>query len=90
MTTASPSAVPADLDVDTLTSWLLDSISKVLGVSPDEIDIHEQLTEYGMDSRQFVGLTVDLEDLLGRELPPTLLWDNPSIAALARALVGSP
>lgn len=85
MTTAT-SKTRTDIDADTITSWLLDNISKVLGVDPDEIDIHAELTEYGMDSRQFLEVTADLEELLGRELPTTLLWDNPSIAALATTL----
>jgi phthiocerol/phenolphthiocerol synthesis type-I polyketide synthase D len=89
MTTAIPNPPRADIDVETLTSWLLDNISKVLGVEPDEIDVHAQLTDYGMDSRQFIDVTVDLEELLGRSLPTTLLWDNPSIAALAATLTAS-
>jgi acyl carrier protein len=39
-----------------------------------------------MDSRQFLEVTFELEELLGRPLSTTLLWDNPSIAALAATL----
>jgi acyl carrier protein len=67
-------------------AWLADRISEILGVDPGDIDIHDQLTEYGMDSRQFVDLRFDLEELLGRELPSTLMWDNPSIASLVEML----
>lgn len=71
---------------ETLTSWLVENISKLLGVDSSEIDIDERLADYGMDSRQFVDLTFDLEEFLGRELPATLLWDNPSIATIVETL----
>jgi acyl carrier protein len=87
MTTASSKPTPrADIDADTLTAWLLDNISKVLEIAPDEIDVNAELTDYGMDSRQFLEVTFELEELLGRPLSTTLLWDNPSIAALAATL----
>jgi phthiocerol/phenolphthiocerol synthesis type-I polyketide synthase D len=88
MTTAPSQSTPrADLDIDTLTSWLLDNVARILEIKRDEIEVQAELTEYGMDSRQFIELTMDLEELLGRELPTTLLWDNPSIAALAATLL---
>ena len=74
------------VDAETLTSWLVRKISDVLGVDPEEIDIHDQLADYGMDSRQFVDLQFDLEDFLGRQLPAKLVFDNPSISALVVAL----
>jgi|HubBroStandDraft_5_1064220.scaffolds.fasta_scaffold886109_2 phthiocerol/phenolphthiocerol synthesis type-I polyketide synthase D len=89
MTTESSRPICGGIDVETLTPWLLENVSRLLGVDPSEIDVHDQLQEYGMDSRQFIELTFDLEDLLGRKLPATLVWDNPSIAALVATLTSS-
>lgn len=41
------------------------------------------LAEYGLDSIAALTIAGDLEDELGVELPPTLLWDYPSIDDLA-------
>jgi len=87
MSTASPVTPCVNINADTLAAWLSEKISEVLGVDISEIDVHDQLADYGMDSRQFVDLRFDLEELLGRELPSTLLWDNPSIATLVEMLI---
>jgi acyl carrier protein len=42
----------------------------------------------GVSSRQAVMLSGDLEDWLGRELDPSLLWDRPNIAELSAWLAG--
>jgi acyl carrier protein len=90
MLTEHSNSRPNNIDADTLTSWLLENVSRVLGVEADEIDIDGQLIDYGMDSRQFVELKSDLQELLGRELPASLLWDSPSIAMLVKALMKLP
>jgi phthiocerol/phenolphthiocerol synthesis type-I polyketide synthase D len=89
MTTASSSAPKADIDGETLTSWLTEKISEVLGVDPGEIDVHTPLTDYGMDSRQFIDLKFDLEDLLGHEFATVLVWENPTIAQLVETLMSA-
>jgi acyl carrier protein len=86
MTTANPRTLPVRLDADTLTAWLTDKISEILGVDADDIDVNDKLTDYGMDSRQFVDLRFDLEELLGHELPSTLMWEDPSIVSIAEML----
>lgn len=86
MTTTNPSTPRVDIDADTLTAWLADKISEILGVDASDVDVDDQLADYGMDSRQFVDLRFDLEELLGRELPSTLMWENPSIATLVEML----
>ena len=45
---------------------------------------------FGLGSLQAVGLAGDLEDWLGRPLSPTLVYEHPTIEALARHLAGEP
>jgi acyl carrier protein len=89
MTTESSRPICGGIDVETLTSWLIENVSRLLGVDASEIDVDDQFQKYGMDSRQFIDLTFDLEELLERNLPATLFWDNPSIAALVATLTSS-
>ncbi len=70
-----------------LQNWLVDQIAERLGLESDEIDIDEDFADYGLNSIEAVNLSGDLENMLGRRLPPTILWDYPNIAALAQYLV---
>jgi acyl carrier protein len=80
--------------IDTIQSWLRMQIAVQLGIEPEHIDIFRPFTEYGLDSIVGVSLAGDLEEWLDLALSPTLLWDYPSIATLARhladAIDGSP
>ncbi|WP_189943111.1 type I polyketide synthase [Streptomyces aurantiogriseus] len=66
-------------------------VADLCGVPGDELDGERPLTEYGLTSRQAVGLSGRLEQLLNRTLPATLVWENPSIEQLVRSLApGNP
>jgi acyl carrier protein len=67
-------------------SWLISNISAVVEVDAQTIDIRKPLEYYGMDSMQAMHLSGDLEDWLGRQLSPTVVWDYPTIELLARHL----
>ncbi|MFI5680210.1 SDR family NAD(P)-dependent oxidoreductase [Streptomyces cellulosae] len=61
-------------------------VADMCGVPGDELDGERPLTEYGLTSRDAVGLSGRLEQLLDRTLPATLVWENPSIEQLVRSL----
>ena len=67
-------------------AWLVSKIAQKLQVNPHNLDIREPLAHYGLDSVAAVSLSGDLENWLGRRLSPTLVYDYPSIEALARYL----
>jgi phthiocerol/phenolphthiocerol synthesis type-I polyketide synthase C len=71
-------------------AWLVSRLSQVLQVEPQDIDIHEPFTNYGLTSVDAVGLSGDLEDWLKCRLSPTLAYDYPTIVTLARHLAGEP
>jgi 8-amino-7-oxononanoate synthase len=77
------------LDASALERWLIARIAVLARQSEDEIDVALPFSRYALDSVATVGLTGDLQDLLGIELPPTLLWDYPAITLLARHLAPS-
>ena len=66
--------------------WLIAQIAAELGVVVEEIDPCGSLDGLGVSSSQAVTLSGDLEDWLGRKLSPTLLWEYPTIDALAEYL----
>jgi len=73
---------------EAIQDWLIAKVAEELAVEPTAIDVYEPIASYGMDSVTAVGLSGDLEDWLGRELSPTLFYNYPTIAVLARYLAG--
>ncbi len=67
-------------------AWIVSYLAELLEVDPDEVDVTIPFDRYGLDSSAAVGLSGDLEDWLGREVDPTLLYDYPTIEALVRHL----
>ncbi len=64
-------------------AWIISYLADLLEVEPDEIDATIPFNRYGLDSAVAIGMTGDLEDWLSCELDPTLLYDYPTIDALA-------
>eukprot|EP00976_Prorocentrum_cordatum_P109159 1194974-Prorocentrum_minimum.AAC.1 len=60
----------------------MDLVQPMVGVQLDE---HQPLMEYGIDSRRAMELCDAIEDSLGVEVPGTLVFNYPSIAAVVRA-----
>ena len=65
---------------------LVQRLAKQLEVSPNQIDSQQSLAYYGLTSRDAVGFLVELEDWLGQNLSPTIIWDYPTIASLSQYL----
>ncbi|WP_410663891.1 beta-ketoacyl synthase N-terminal-like domain-containing protein [Amycolatopsis sp. lyj-84] len=76
------------LDTPALRRWLLGTVAEHTGVDPARLEADRPLSDYGLSSRQAVGIAAELEDLLGTPLPATLLWESPTIDHLARSLTG--
>lgn len=72
-----------------LRSALVRLVSDISGISPEQLDDGQPLAEYGFTSRDAVGLTGELEKILDRSLPATLLWEYPTIAQLVAALTNA-
>ncbi|RCJ25062.1 phosphopantetheine-binding protein [Nostoc sp. ATCC 43529] len=79
----SPNNLPTETEIQ---NWLVSYIAELLEVDLDKIDITIPFDRYGLDSSAAMELSGELEDWLGRELAPTLLYDYPTIEALAKNL----
>lgn len=67
-------------------AWLVGRIAAELRIDPRTIDVGDPFARYGIDSVAAAELSVALEDWIGRPLSPTLLWDLPSLEAIATSL----
>ena len=70
--------------------WLVGKVAASVGIDPRRIDLSERFSRYGINSLKASGITAELSTFLGQPLPRTLLWDHPSIAAVARHLTAAP
>lgn len=72
--------------VAAMEKWLTDKLAEQLSLDASTVNVTEPVTRYGIDSIDAVTMVSDLEDLLGLELPATLLWDYPTIEKSAQYL----
>ncbi|MFG6107740.1 type I polyketide synthase [Leptothoe sp. EHU-05/26/07-4] len=63
--------------------WLITKIAEASGLKPQSIDPNRPLGEYGLSSVQAVGLSGELEALLGRRISSTAIYEYPTIEQLA-------
>ncbi|WP_434652365.1 acyl carrier protein [Pseudomonas sp. R3-56] len=75
-------------DLQHFQSKLSVMVEREMRLEQGSVATDRNLAEYGLDSIAALTIAGDLEDELGVELPPTLLWDYPSIDDLAHYLLG--
>jgi acyl carrier protein len=66
---------------------LIERISSALNVHKSDVDADAPFSRYALDSMDSVTLVMDLEEQLGMDLPPTLLWDYPTVNKCVSYLV---
>ncbi|WP_405946457.1 type I polyketide synthase [Streptomyces prunicolor] len=81
------SAIPAD-SAD-LRRLVVERIAHWSGVPEADIAVDRPLAELGMSSRDAVVVAAELSHALGRELPPTLLWETSTVDGLVALLSNS-
>ena len=63
--------------------WLVKTVASTLEIPAFEIDVRASFERYGMDSSAAVHIVSELEKWLGRRLQTNLVYQYPSISALA-------
>jgi acyl carrier protein len=69
-----------------ISEWMIEYMADLLEIDPDEVDVETPFARYGLDSSAAVILTGDLQDWLGKEIEPTIMYDYPTIVDLANFL----
>jgi acyl carrier protein len=71
-----------------IASWLISKVAEQLQVPQEKIEIGQPLANYGLSSLVAISISGKLQEWLGRQLSPTLLYDYPTIESLAQYLGG--
>ncbi len=80
------SSSPENNTVDTVQTWIVEWLAKKLRLTVKQIDVSQSFAVYGIDSVMAVDLSFELGEWLQQSLDATILWNFPTIAALAQHL----
>ena len=69
-------------------AWLASRLASTCGLAAENVDVRAPMSQLGLDSVKAVGLIAALSEHIGRELSPTLAWEQPTIEALAAHVCG--
>jgi acyl carrier protein len=75
-----------EISATEIQDWIVAYLADLLEIEPEEINVTIAFDRYGLNSSVAIGLTGDLEDWLGIELDPTLLYDYPTVETLVQYL----
>jgi acyl carrier protein len=67
----------------TICEWCVKYLAQTLDLPDQAINPNDSFTRLGLDSANSVYLLVELEDWLGIELAPDVIFEYPTIAELA-------
>jgi 6-methylsalicylic acid synthase len=89
-TADAPAPAVVDRGDEDVAEWaarqVLTAVSAELGCAADDVDTRLPLVEIGVDSIMTVALRRQLEKQTGLTLPPTLLWEYPTAAAVSERI----
>lgn len=76
-----------EYDPDQLAAHVLTAVASQLGLAESDVNVDLPLVELGVDSIMTVRLRRQLEKQTGLSLPPTLLWEHPTAAAVTARII---
>ena len=82
----APASAAVDKSGGDIQQWLQREIAGRTGVNAGQIRLTEPFSSYGLDSAAAAALSGALQQWLQRDVPPTFLYDYPTIEQLANAL----
>jgi acyl transferase domain-containing protein/acyl carrier protein len=74
---------------DLVVADVREQVAAELNLAADDVELRRPLVEFGVDSVMTVALRVRMQRRYGLELPPNILWNRPTVSALAGHLVDS-
>lgn len=81
-------AAKVDANAAAITDRCVSFVARLLDEKKEAIDAEAEFDRLGLDSAMAVAMIFDLEEWLGIELSPSLLFDHTTIARLSAHLAG--
>ncbi|MGI1679105.1 MAG: acyl carrier protein [Cellvibrionaceae bacterium] len=70
----------------TISQLMKNEIASILNVSPSQIDEHNSIDQFSLNSSSIVSLVGVLEEELGAQLSPSLFFEFPTISEASKHL----
>ena len=67
--------------------WLIQKLSEELNIPTRKITTDKAFSEFGLSSLSLVSIEGDIEEWLGIEMDPMLLWEYPTIELISEELL---
>ena len=80
---------PANVTESDIRDWCIDYLTRTIDNPGIAIGPEARFTELGLDSATSAYFIVELEEWLGAELAPELVFEYPTIAELARHIAAA-
>lgn len=81
---------PANVTESDIRDWCIDYLTRTIDNPSIAVGAEARFTELGLDSATSAYFIVELEEWLGAELAPELVFEYPTIAELARHIANPP
>ncbi|MGW2780308.1 SDR family NAD(P)-dependent oxidoreductase [Streptomyces populi] len=73
---------------DGVRAWLTSAVAEMAGLAPSVVSPERPIAEFGLGSVQLVTLVAGLSEWTGRPLEPSVVFNHPTIAGVAEAVLG--
>lgn len=74
------------MDAASIESWCVRYVSQILNIPEGQVDPSVEVDRFGLDSATAVALIMELEEQLGLELAPEILFEYPTLTSLSQHL----
>ncbi len=71
-----------------IVQWCAEYIGKALDIDSTEIGADEEIERFGLDSAITTSMIIDMEQWLGIEIPPSVLFEQSTLRGIASAVAG--
>jgi len=71
---------------DQILAWCASFIARQTQIPPAEIGNDVEFDDFGLDSALVTTMLIELEEWLGVDLPPSLVFEQPTLHRLSRAV----
>jgi len=76
------------VDAERIELWCVDYIARTLNIPASEVDPTAEFYRFGLDSALATAMILDLEEWLGIDIPPSVVFEQVNIRNLAADLTG--
>jgi acyl carrier protein len=76
------------VDAERIELWCVDYIARTLNIPASEVDPTAEFYRFGLDSALATAMILDLEEWLGIDIPPSVVFEQVNIRNLAVDLTG--